>query len=271
MHPLASIYRQLLKHFGPQHWWPGDTPLEIMVGAVLTQNTSWSNVEKAIVNLKAAGLLPTRLAPGAPMLPAAGATSAAGSYTHQPNETLTEPCPPGNGLTGRGHSYAKYCEETEQDHCLAALRELPPEVLAGLIRPAGYYNLKARRLHNLLARVADHHDSLKDFLSQPATELRQELLAVKGIGPETADSICLYAAGKPVFVVDTYTHRIFNRHQLVPEEADYYTIQEIFTDALPADPALYNEYHALIVRLGKEFCRKRNPRCPECPLHCTTD
>ncbi|ADH86248.1 endonuclease III domain-containing protein [Desulfurivibrio alkaliphilus] len=258
MHPLAAIYRQLQDFFGPQHWWPGDTPLEIMVGAVLTQNTSWGNVEKAIDNLKAAGLLPTTLA-----------------TTNHPSGK-TGDSPPrepgdGDGATGQQGRAANNFGEPDQNQCLLALRQLPPEVLAELIRPAGYYNLKARRLHNLLACIADGYGRVENFLALAANDLRQQLLAVKGIGPETADSICLYAAGKPIFVVDAYTHRIFSRHQLLPEEADYHAIQEIFTDALPADPVLYNEYHALIVRLGKEFCKKRNPRCPECPLHRPTD
>ncbi|HET97706.1 MAG TPA: endonuclease III domain-containing protein [Desulfurivibrio alkaliphilus] len=216
---LLTIYHRLLDFFGPQRWWPGQTPLEIMVGAVLTQNTAWGNVEKAIANLK-----------GAELLPATAVDAAA------------------------------------QQACLIGLAQTPTPLLAALIRPAGYYNLKAGRLHNLIRRISDHHADLETFLARPTAELRRELLAIKGIGPETADSILLYAAGKPVFVVDAYTHRIFSRHQLLPEEADYHQIQEIFSDALPAEPQLYNEYHALIVRTGKEFCRKSNPRCPTCPL-----
>ncbi len=247
MHPLLSAYEQLLDFFGPQNWWPGDTPLEIMVGAVLTQNTSWGNVEKAIANLKTAGLLP---APDfRSVTPTSDRLLQDEPGDHSPNNCSDHP-----GLQN-------------QDQYLTALRELPTEELAGQIRSAGYYNLKARRLHNLIEHIHDAHGSLDDFLALPAATLRRELLTVKGIGPETADSICLYAAGNPVFVVDTYTHRIFSRHHLLPEEADYHTIQEIFTDALPADTQLYNEYHALIVRVGKEFCRKGQPRCPQCPLH----
>jgi len=229
---LAAIYQRLLAFFGPQHWWPGESALEITVGAVLTQNTAWGNVEKAIANLRGFDLLPR---------PAA----ASGQDQDWPPSG-----PPG----------------PNEEQCLAALAELPPEILAAHIRPAGYYNLKAQRLRNLLHHVHREYGTLADFLALPVNELRRQLLGVKGIGPETADSIILYAANQPVFVVDAYTHRIFSRHQLLPEETDYHAIQEAFTDALPADPQLYNEYHALIVRTGKEFCRKTNPRCDRCPL-----
>lgn len=227
---LAAIYERLLAFFGPQQWWPGESPLEITVGAVLTQNTAWSNVEKAISNLRRADLLPR---------PAA-----------DQDQDQSPTWPPG----------------PNEEECLAYLAELPPEILAAHIRPAGYYNLKAQRLHNLLHHVHQEYGTLADFLALPVNELRRQLLGVKGIGPETADSIILYAANQPVFVVDAYTHRIFSRHQLLPEETDYHAIQETFIDALPADPQLYNEYHALIVRTGKEFCRKTNPRCAHCPL-----
>lgn len=203
---LHDIYQRLLAHFGPQCWWPGDSPFEIMVGAVLTQNTSWSNVEKSIANLKAAGLL-------AP----------------------------------------------------AALAALSTEELAELIRPAGYHNLKAARLKNLLALIAEQ-GGVEALLAQPTDTLRQLLLGVKGIGPETADSIVLYAAGQPIFVVDTYTHRILFRHGLISEDCDYFQMQDVFMTHLEEDVALFNEYHALIVRLGKEFCKKFQPRCEGCPL-----
>jgi len=202
---LKDIYNRLLAHFGPQHWWPGDSPFEIMVGAVLTQNTNWSNVEKAIANLKAAGLL-------AP----------------------------------------------------AALAALPVAELAELIRPAGYHNLKAARLKNLLALIAAH--GIEALLAQPTHILRELLLSVKGIGPETADSILLYAANRPIFVVDAYTHRILFRHGLMSEDCDYFQMQELFMSHLEEDAALFNEYHALIVRVGKEFCRKSTPNCAACPL-----
>lgn len=204
---LQDIYERLLRHFGPQHWWPGETPFEVMIGAVLTQNTNWQNVEKAIANLKAAGLLSPE-----------------------------------------------------------ALSALPAEELAGHIRPAGYYNLKAGRLKNLLALIAAHEGGLDALLNQPAGILRAQLLAVKGIGPETADSMVLYAAGRPLFVVDAYTHRILARHGLIPEESDYFQMQALFMDHLAEDAALFNEYHALLVRAGKEFCRKSKPKCDGCPL-----
>lgn len=204
---LFDIYTALFDHFGPQHWWPGDTPFEIMVGAVLTQNTAWTNVSRAIANLRDADLL-------------------------------------------------------RFDAVLA----LPTAELARFIRPAGYYNLKAKRLHNLLARIASEHGDLDAFLGQDTKALRESLLAINGIGPETADSIALYAAGKPLFVIDAYTHRILNRHGLAPEEADYHSLQKRFMDELPSDPRLFNEFHALLVRLGKEFCKKSTPLCQGCPL-----
>lgn len=227
-HPLNEVYQRLRRHFGPRNWWPGESSLEIMVGAVLTQNTSWGNVERAIASLKEAGLLP--LGDGK-------------------NRDMKEPG-----------------EELGEDDCLAALADLPASRLAQLIRPSGYHNLKAGRLQNLLTMIHRRHGGVESFLQLPTATMRRQLLEVKGVGPETADSILLYAAQRPVFVVDAYTHRIFSRHQLLPEDADYHEIQEIFSDALPADHALYNEYHALIVSTGKEFCRKSKPRCPECPL-----
>ncbi|MBU0481050.1 MAG: endonuclease III domain-containing protein [Proteobacteria bacterium] len=204
---INEIYRRLLDHFGPQGWWPGETPFEVMVGAVLTQNTNWGNVEKAITNLKNAGFL-----------------------------------------------------------SLEALADLDRNVLAELIRPSGYYNLKAKRLKNLLAAITENEGDLDDYFACDLETLREKLLQVKGIGPETADSIILYAAEKPSFVVDAYTVRILRRHDLVWEEADYHEIRELFMDSLPEDTALYNEYHALIVKTAKEFCLKNNPRCEECPL-----
>ncbi len=206
---LIEIYDRLFAFFGPQHWWPGETPFEIIVGAVLTQNTAWTNVEKAITNLKDLGLL-----------------------------------------------------------SFEAMVTLPHAALADLIRPCGYFNVKASRLHNLLAMIQARYDGDLELLAQeelPA--LRQILLEVNGIGPETADSILLYAASKPTFVIDAYTHRLLSRHGLAAEEgADYYEMQEMFMASLPNTPALFNEYHALIVRTGKEFCKKSSPRCAECPL-----
>ena len=209
MNKIYEIYEILLGHFGPQGWWPGDTPFEVMVGAVLTQNTNWVNVGKAIDNLKKENLL----------------------------------------------SFEK-------------LHGLPIELLAEKIKPAGYFNLKAKRLKNLLNFINDEYfGALEDMFSEDTLSLREKILTVKGIGPETADSILLYAGHKPVFVVDTYTHRIFSRHNIVAEEEGYYEIQEYFTLSLPEEIELFNEYHALIVRLGKEFCKKSKPLCRQCPLN----
>lgn len=204
---LLSFYDTLLSHFGPQNWWPGDTPYEVMVGAILTQNTNWKNVAKAIANLKQAHLL-------------------------DPDRLL----------------------------------ELNHEHLAALIKPAGYFNIKAKRLRNFLSWFIDRFDGDVESAQQLDTDsLRTELLSIKGIGPETADSILLYGLGKLIFVVDTYTCRILWRHHLLDEDIDYAHVQEIFTDALPAELQIYNEYHALLVALGKTYCRPR-PRCATCPL-----
>jgi endonuclease-3 related protein len=209
MNKVYEIYEILLNHFGPQEWWPGETPFEVMVGAVLTQNTNWGNVSKAIGNLKREDLL----------------------------------------------SFNK-------------MHDLPVELLAEKIKPAGYFNLKARRLKNLLNFISEEYfGSLEDMFGEDTLNLREKIMTVKGIGPETADSILLYAGNKPVFVVDTYTHRIFSRHNVIAEEEGYYEIQEYFTLSLPEDVELFNEYHALIVRLGKEFCKKSKPQCSRCLLN----
>ncbi|MFQ5509946.1 MAG: endonuclease III domain-containing protein [Leptospirillia bacterium] len=210
---LKKIHDQLFETFGPQHWWPGETPLEICVGAILTQNTAWANVEKAIANIKAAGLL--------------------------------------NG---------------EADS-LSRLLNHPDPKLAELIRPSGYFNLKVGRLKGFLKFVMEGYGgSLSAMFQEPLHILRPKLLAVHGVGPETADSILLYAGGKPVFVVDAYTLRIFTRLGVVPEGTTYHRMQEVFCEELPEDVGLYNEYHALIVMLGKDFCRPGKPRCGECPV-----
>ncbi len=203
-----EAYRLLYDYFGPQTWWPGDTPFEIMVGAILTQNTNWKNVQKALDNLKADNLL---------------------SYQ--------------------------------------ALSLLKTDEIAQLIRPAGYYNLKARRLRNFLDMVENiYNGELDSFIEDDLDSARENLLAVNGIGPETADSILLYACGQPIFVVDLYTHRVFSRHNMVSEETDYATMQNTFVDHLPRDVQLYNEFHALIVRVAHTFCKKTKPLCEQCPL-----
>ncbi|MCF8056983.1 MAG: endonuclease III domain-containing protein [Desulfocapsa sp.] len=206
--PFLRVYYRLVDHYGPQGWWPGESGIEMIVGAVLTQNTNWSNVEKAIQNLKDAGML-----------------------------------------------------------SFSSLQDLSVDLLAEYIRPSGYYNIKARRLKNLLQMIDDEYEGEPTFLFEDSLETsRENLLAVKGVGPETADSILLYAAGKPIFVIDTYTHRVFSRHGLVAEESDYHTLQQEFMDSLPEDAPLFNEYHALIVAVAKEFCAKKKARCSECPL-----
>jgi endonuclease-3 related protein len=204
---LMEMFDLLFAHFGPQHWWPAETEMEVIVGAVLTQNTNWKNVEKAIENLKMKNLLSI------------------------------------NAL-----------------HCL------PITDLAQEIRPAGYFNVKAKRLKNLINFLVDRYSAdLSLFLQEATQSLREGLLSVKGIGPETADSILLYAARRPIFVIDAYTHRILSRHGMIDEQTTYHELQALFMDHLPEDPALFNEFHALIVQAGKDYCR-RTPRCSRCPL-----
>ena len=205
---FLRVYDRLYAHYGPQSWWPGESNLEVMVGAVLTQNTNWTNVEKAIANLKN-------------------------------SDQLSFSC----------------------------LHGMSIGELAEYIRPAGYYNIKARRLKNLFQMIEDEYEGEIAFLFEDSLdESRENLLRVKGVGPETADAILLYAAKKPAFVIDTYTHRVFSRHQLVEEDTDYYSLQQEFLDSLPEDVSLFNEFHALIVAVAKEFCKKKNPRCSNCPL-----
>lgn len=204
---LIEIYRILYDHFGPQNWWPGDTAFEIITGAILTQNTNWTNVEKAIANLKA-------------------------------------------------------------NNCLTAekLHNIEISKLAELIRPAGYYKLKAKRLKNFLAWLFENYAGQLTNIKDIDTEtLRTQLLLIKGIGPETADSILLYALNRHIFVVDTYTARMACRHGLIEPGADYEQLRLLFQSNLPADTALFNEYHALLVKLGKEFCKPR-AQCSGCPL-----
>lgn len=204
---LLEIYRRMKDHNGHQRWWPGETPLEVILGAILTQNTAWSNVEKAIANLRAEGVLSVE------------------------------------GLTG-----------------------LEEERLARLVRPSGYFNQKARRIKCFLDWLHDRYGgSLKRMFCSRLPELREELLALKGIGPETADSILLYAAEKITFVIDAYTRRIFSRHGLVSESATYDEMKEWFEESLPRRRGLFNDYHAQIVRTAVTHCRKK-PDCEACPL-----
>jgi len=204
---LIEIYQLLFDRFGPQHWWPGDTQFEIITGAILTQNTSWANVEKALTNLKSADLL-------------------------SPEK----------------------------------LYHLDLPRLVELIRPAGYFNIKAKRLKNFVQWLFDNYQGqLSNLESLETNRLRAELLAVKGIGRETADSILLYALDRPIFVVDAYTARIAIRHGLIEPGADYEQLRELFQSNLPEDIQLFNEYHALLVKVGKEFCKPK-AQCPGCPL-----
>ncbi|HNV24602.1 MAG TPA: endonuclease III domain-containing protein [Candidatus Omnitrophota bacterium] len=204
---LFKIYHILYQSFGPQQWWPGETTIEIMVGAILTQNTNWKNVEKAIENLK-----------------------------------------------------------QEKALSVVALRQISIKKLAFLIKPAGYFNVKAARLKSFIDFLFfEYSGNLKKMGQERLPVLREKLLAVKGIGPETADSILLYAFEKPVFVVDTYTKRFLLRHHFIKEDASYYQVQEFFMSRLLPDVKMFNEFHALIVRLGKEYC-KTKPLCGACPL-----
>jgi endonuclease-3 related protein len=204
---VRAAYDRLYEAYGPQDWWPGDTRFEIIVGAILTQNTAWTNVEKAIANLK--------------------------------RERILTP---------------------------EAMKKAGKKTLASLIRPAGYYNIKTERLKNFIAMLfSGYGGSLASMAKTPTVTLRRELLSVNGIGPETCDSIMLYAFNRPVFVVDAYTKRIFSRHGLFKETADYHYVQKFFSDRVGPDAKVYNEYHALIVRLAKKHCRKK-PDCVDCPL-----
>jgi len=207
-HPLRVYYDDLYRALGPQHWWPGRTPFEIIVGAILTQNTAWSNVERAIANLRKARLLTP-----------------------------------------------------------AALQRVPAPRLARLIRSSGYFRQKAKKLKSFVRFLRrEYGGSLARMFRVPTPRLREQLLAVHGIGPETADSILLYAGRHRSFVVDAYTRRILERHGHSHSRETYDQIRARFEDALPRDTALYNEYHALIVITGKNWCRTKNPLCSLCPL-----
>ncbi|MEW6541316.1 MAG: endonuclease III domain-containing protein [Bacillota bacterium] len=205
---LREVYERLYAHFGPRRWWPADSAFEVIVGAILTQQVSWKNVEKAIANLRAGNALSVRM-----------------------------------------------------------ILALPHVELGLLIRPTRYYNQKAQRLKDVCLMINEESggDTMR-FLQQEPGSLRRRLLAVRGIGRETADSILLYAAGRPVFVIDHYTHRILQRLGRAHGRESYDELQRLFEAHLPRDPALFNEYHALLVAHGHHLCLKTSPRCPECPL-----
>jgi len=204
---LATMYERLDAYFGDLHWWPGETSLEIVVGAILTQNTNWKNVETAIGRLKEAALLD-------PLM----------------------------------------------------LYRADDSVVAELIRSSGYYNIKTQRLKAFIEFLHNEYaGDLDAMFSEETWTLRKQLLDVRGIGEETADSILLYAGGKPVFVVDAYTRRILERHALIAPGWSYREVQTLFMDRLPRDTRLYNQYHALLVQAGKRFCNKK-PLCDGCPI-----
>lgn len=204
---LRGLYQRAFAHFGPLHWWPGDTPFEVCVGAILTQNTAWTNVEKAIAVLRRKSLL-----------------------------------------------------------SVESIHRVRTDHLARAIRSSGYYNQKAIKLKAFCGQVVAVHDGkLENLLAQPIAPLRAELLAVRGIGPETADSIVLYAACQPIFVIDAYTRRILSRMNLAADDIGYHELQDLFHRCFPPDAPFYNEFHAQIVNLGKDFCRRREPRCEVCP------
>jgi endonuclease III related protein len=241
---IRNYYTTLSVAWGAQHWWPAETQFEVIVGAYLTQNTAWTNVERALANLRRANLL-----------------------------------------------------------SVEGIRAVRLRQLQRLIRPSGYFRQKAARLKTFVAFLDDRYEgSLAEMFSQPTEKLREELLSLNGIGPETADSILLYAGNHPVFVVDAYTRRILGRHAILPENTDYEEIRQLFQISLePVTTAerglsevreyleagirgaahppsamstahrsaltqIYNEMHGLIVGVGKNYCRKSKPTCEECPL-----
>lgn len=205
---LLDIYRAMLSAHDHRHWWPGDTPFEIMVGAILTQNTSWKNVEKAIAGLKKRRML-----------------------------------------------------------SIPGIRNASLKKLAAAIRSSGYFNQKAKKLKELIRHLdQEYHGSLKEMRRVPLARLRENLLRVWGIGPETADSILLYALVKPVFVVDAYTRRILQRHRWIDNRSDYHQIQQLFMTHLPAQAGLFNDYHAQLVAVGNRYCGRSRALCQRCPL-----
>lgn len=205
---LNNIFEILYNTFGPQHWWPGDSPFEVAVGAILTQNTNWSNVKKAIENLKKYKLL--------------------------------EP-------------YKIY----RIDH----------KKLSELIKSSGYYTIKAKRLKSFIDfLIKEYNGKIESMNNEDTLLLRKKLLSINGIGKETADSILLYAINKPIFVIDTYTKRILSRHGISKDKDSYDYYQNLFHKSLKKDVKLFNEYHALIVKVGKTFCKSKRPLCDQCPL-----
>lgn len=203
------MFQRLLRAYGPQHWWPAESRTEVVVGAILTQNTAWTNVERAIANLRRENLL-----------------------------------------------------------TFEALREVSQDRLAGLIQPSGTFRVKAARLKAFVNRLwSDFDGCLLTLLGGDMEQARARLLSIHGIGPETADAILLYAGNRPAFVVDAYTRRVLRRHQLVDAGSQYDEVQAVFLESLPLDVPLFNEFHALLVAVGKEHCRT-TARCEGCPLRC---
>ncbi len=205
---LPVYYQALFSTLGPRKWWPAKTSFEVIVGAILTQNTSWANVGRAMANLRRASMLSFR-----------------------------------------------------------SMDQAPLEKLTRLVRPSGYFRQKARKLKAFtrFLRIS-FGGSLPRMFRTPASQLREKLLEVYGIGPETADTILLYAGQIPVFVVDTYTRRILARHALISTKISYEEIRNLFEKSLPRDTQLFNEFHAMLVEVGKKWCRTKNPRCEDCPL-----
>ncbi|KJU86324.1 HhH-GPD family protein [Candidatus Magnetobacterium bavaricum] len=213
MSTLMLIYDKLYAAFGAQRWWPGQTPFEIALGAILTQNTNWENVRKAISNLREADCL-----------------------------------------------------------TVERLYDMPQEQLAQFLRPSGYFNVKTRRVMAFIGFLVKNYDGdIENMRPVNTSLLRQQLLSIHGIGPETADSILLYALDRPVFVIDTYTKRALSRHNVLDFKRSYDEFQQLFYDALPGDLQIYNEYHALLVKTGKLYCKPKplcygNSSIIECPL-----
>lgn len=204
---LPHFYDALMNAYGPQGWWPAQTPTEVIVGTILTQNTAWKNVERAMARLRAGGALDWR-----------------------------------------------------------QLHEMPVDRLAELIQPAGTFRVKAQRLKNFVSFLIERYrGDLAGMVGVSTDQLREELLSVHGIGRETADAILLYALDRPTFVVDAYTHRVLRRHGLIDTESDYDEVKAVFEDSLPSNLRMFNEFHALLVEVGKRHCRTR-ARCEGCPL-----